>query len=147
MADMAKQEKDKPVCLSEISTRQKISLSYLEQLFGKLRKKNLVISIRGPGGGYKLARSASDISLAEIMSAVEEKMDTTQCGGRENCNGEDRCLTHDLWTGLNEKIFSYLNNINLGNLINPQPSNLSGGNLVSDRTGKVFNKVNFSRHN
>ena len=130
----------------EISIRQNISLSYLEQLFGKLRKNNLVTSIRGPGGGYRLARDAYDISLAQIMTAVEEKMDTTQCGGLKNCKGEERCLTHDLWIGLNEKIFSYLDNLNLGILVSKNASPSASKGFVSQGRDKVFNKINFSRH-
>ena len=90
----------KPVTLAGISERQDISLSYLEQLFSRLRRQGLVTSVRGPGGGYKLARDYSKISVAEIINAVDEQIDATQCGGQENCKDEGRCMTHDLWMSL-----------------------------------------------
>jgi Rrf2 family iron-sulfur cluster assembly transcriptional regulator len=93
------------VTLAEISGRQKISLSYLEQLFGKLRRHELVESVRGPGGGYHLARDMGEVSVADIILAVDEPIDATQCGGKENCDDDKKCLTHDLWAALNERIF------------------------------------------
>ena len=114
MLDIALREKAGPVTLSTISERQKISLSYLEQLFGKLRRRALVVSMRGPGGGYCLARPTHAISIAEIIIAVDEPLDTTQCNGKENCLEEDtRCMTHDLWVSLNDTIFHYLSSITL----------------------------------
>src|SRR5512134_713574 len=89
-----------PVTLAAVSERQKISLSYLEQLFGKLRRHGLVDSVRGPGGGYNLARPAQDVSVADIILAVDEPIDATQCGGRENCYDDRRCMTHELWAAL-----------------------------------------------
>jgi Rrf2 family iron-sulfur cluster assembly transcriptional regulator len=106
-----------PVTLAAISERQHISLSYLEQLFGKLRRHNLVTSVRGPGGGYNLARQAGEISVAEIVKAVDEPLDATQCGGKENCHDERRCMTHDLWATLNEKMHEYLSSVSLGDLV------------------------------
>src|ERR1035437_1986598 len=97
MVDLAMSRGKHPVSLVAISQRQKISLSYLEQLFGKLRRRELVDSVRGPGGGYRLARSSEKISVADIILAVDESLDATQCGGRENCRDEDKCITHDLW--------------------------------------------------
>lgn len=118
MLDIALKEGSGPVTLAEISARQKISLSYLEQLFGKLRRHELVVSIRGPGGGYQLAKPARDISVAEIIVAVDESLDATQCGGKENCVKENtRCITHDLWMGLNKTIVEHLAAINLATLI------------------------------
>lgn len=118
MLDIALKEGCGPVTLAEISARQKISLSYLEQLFGKLRRHALVVSIRGPGGGYQLAKPARDISVAEIIVAVDESLDATQCGGKENCSKENtRCITHDLWMGLNKTLVEYLAAINLATLI------------------------------
>src|SRR4029450_7607690 len=101
MLDLALNSTHGPVTLSGISGRQKISLSYLDQLFGKLRRRELVESVRGPGGGYNLARDASRVSVADIVRAVEEPIDSTQCGGRENCHDNTRCMTHDLWVELN----------------------------------------------
>ena len=100
MLDLALHGASGPVTLSGISERQKISLSYLEQLFGKLRRRALVESVRGPGGGYHLARDAAQVTVADIIRAVEEPLDSTQCGGRENCHDSHRCMTHDLWEEL-----------------------------------------------
>ena len=96
MMDLALRDSSGPVTLAAISSRQKISLSYLEQLFGKLRRHELVDSVRGPGGGYRLARDTAQITVAEIILAVDEPIDATQCGGKENCHDEQKCLTHDL---------------------------------------------------
>lgn len=116
--DLAIHGGDGPVTLNEISGRQGISLSYLEQLFGKMRRSGLVLSTRGPGGGYTLARAVGAVSVADIIHAVDEPIDATQCGGEENCHdGSSKCLTHDLWTGLNEHIFSYLRGITLEQLV------------------------------
>ena len=117
MLDLALHNDQAPVKLAEISARQKISLTYLEQLFGKLRKKGLVESIRGPGGGYRLALNADDITPAHVIYAVDEPIDATLCGGQQNCAGDTRCLTHDLWMGLNLNIAEYLNGISLGELV------------------------------
>jgi len=110
----------KPVTLAAISERQDISLSYLEQLFSKLRRQGLVKSIRGPGGGYNLAKAYADISVAEIINAVDEQIDATQCGGNENCRDEGRCMTHDLWTALNSKILEYLAGVTLADMVASQ---------------------------
>ena len=106
-----------PVTLATISARQHISLSYLEQLFGKLRRAGLVSSVRGPGGGYNLAQPAQAVSVAAIVTAVDEPLDATQCGGKENCHDEKRCMTHDLWSTLNEKMYEYLSSVSLADLI------------------------------
>jgi len=110
----------KPVTLAGISERQDISLSYLEQLFSRLRRQGLVKSVRGPGGGYNLAKDYADISVAEIISAVDEQIDATQCGGHENCRDEGRCMTHDLWTALNAKILEYLAGVTLADMVASQ---------------------------
>jgi Rrf2 family iron-sulfur cluster assembly transcriptional regulator len=110
----------KPVTLAAISERQDISLSYLEQLFSKLRRQGLVKSVRGPGGGYNLAKAYSDISVSEIINAVDEQIDATQCGGNENCKDEGRCMTHDLWTALNTKILEYLAGVTLADMVASQ---------------------------
>ncbi|MEO8626778.1 MAG: Fe-S cluster assembly transcriptional regulator IscR [Betaproteobacteria bacterium] len=117
MIDLALNDSSGPVTLAEISDRQKISLSYLEQLFGRLRRRGLVASVRGPGGGYTMARKTQDVTVAEIIRAVDEPLDATQCGGRENCRDERKCITHDLWASLNEKIFDYLNSVTLAQMV------------------------------
>ena len=121
MLDLALHGADGPVTLAGISERQKISLSYLEQLFGKLRRRELVESVRGPGGGYHLARDASQLSVADIVRAVEEPLDSTQCGGRENCIGpNERCMTHDLWAELNTTVYGFLAGVKLSDLVQKQ---------------------------
>ncbi|HEX4764047.1 MAG TPA: Fe-S cluster assembly transcriptional regulator IscR [Usitatibacter sp.] len=120
MLDLALHGTEGPVTLAGISERQKISLSYLEQLFGKLRRRELVESVRGPGGGYYLAREASLVSVADIVRAVEEPLDSTQCGGRENCHDNQRCMTHELWEELNETVYGFLSNVKLSALVERQ---------------------------
>ena len=120
MIDLAMQHGSGPVTLAEISGRRKISLSYLEQLFGKLRRHHLVESVRGPGGGYHLARDMGEVSVADIILAVDEPIDATQCGGKENCDDDKKCLTHDLWAALNERIFDYLGGVSLRQLVDTQ---------------------------
>lgn len=117
MLDLAINYSEGPITLSDISKRQGISLSYLEQLFSKLRKRGLVDSARGPGGGYRLSRAANEISVAEVISAVDESIDVTRCGGEGNCQGDGNCLTHELWCDLSEQIHSFLNGITLGKLV------------------------------
>lgn len=118
----ASKEDIKPITLAGISERQSISLSYLEQLFSRLRRQGLVNSVRGPGGGYKLAKNYAEISVAEIINAVDEQIDATQCGGQENCRDEGRCMTHDLWATLNSKILDYLAGISLADMVASQTS-------------------------
>ncbi len=120
MLDLALNGAAGPVTLAGISERQKISLSYLEQLFGKLRRRALVESVRGPGGGYNLARPAERMTVAEIMQAVEEQIDSTQCGGRENCHDNTRCMTHDLWEELNATVYGFLAGVTLAQLVERQ---------------------------
>ena len=120
MLDLAMRNGNGPVTLAGISDRQKISLSYLEQLFGKLRRRALVESVRGPGGGYCLAKETSAISIADIIHAVDEPVDATKCGGLGNCLDDHRCMTHDLWTGLNQHIYSYLEAVSLAELVRQQ---------------------------
>jgi Rrf2 family transcriptional regulator, iron-sulfur cluster assembly transcription factor len=119
MIDLAMRNHLGPVTLAGISQRQDISLSYLEQLFGKLRRHELVDSVRGPGGGYSLARKAEELTVADIIVAVDEPLDATQCGGKENCNTHDggRCMTHDLWSTLNSKMIEYLDSVSLKDLV------------------------------
>ncbi|HFD79641.1 MAG TPA: Fe-S cluster assembly transcriptional regulator IscR [Gammaproteobacteria bacterium] len=117
MLDLALHAGEGPVTLAGISERQGISLSYLEQLFTRLRKQGLVSSTRGPGGGYSLARSAYDIPVAAVVTAVDESVDATRCGGRGDCHDGQRCLTHELWTELSQQIHDFLNDISLGQLV------------------------------
>lgn len=121
MIDLAMRQHMGPVTLAAISQRQQISLSYLEQLFGKLRRHELVESTRGPGGGYTLGRKADAITVADIIVAVDEPIDATQCGGKENCLGEQgRCMTHELWAALNSKMVEFLDSISLKRLVDDQ---------------------------
>jgi Rrf2 family iron-sulfur cluster assembly transcriptional regulator len=120
MIDVAMHNGKGPVTLAAVSDRQKISLSYLEQLFGKLRRHGLVDSVRGPGGGYNLARDATAVSVADIILAVDEPIDATQCGGKENCLDDRRCMTHELWASLNTHIFSFLRSVSLEQLVRQQ---------------------------
>ena len=117
MIDIALHATNGPVTLAGVAERQHISLSYLEQLFGKLRRRGLVESVRGPGGGYSLARAAASVTVADIILAVDEPIDATSCGGEENCQDDKRCMTHDLWAGLNKHIHAYLAEITLAQLI------------------------------
>ncbi|HED18240.1 MAG TPA: Rrf2 family transcriptional regulator [Gammaproteobacteria bacterium] len=112
MMDLAIHEPKGPVTLAEISRCQSISLSYLEQLFSKLRRENLVRGVRGPGGGYRLAKPADEISIAQIIAAVDEKVDST-CGGDAGCDEGNTCLTHELWCGLSKRIYEFLDGISL----------------------------------
>ena len=130
MIDVAMHGQSSPVTLSAVSDRQKISLSYLEQLFGKLRRAGLVESVRGPGGGYNLARAGDAISVADVILAVDEPIDATQCGGLENCHDDHRCMTHELWTGLNAHIFSYLRAVTLDELVRQQAAPAQGEPVV-----------------
>ena len=117
MIDLALQQKTGPVSLAGISQRQNISLSYLEQLFSKLRRHELVESVRGPGGGYHIARALKEVSVADVILAVDEPLDATQCGGKENCTEEGQCMTHDLWSSLNVKMLEYLGSVTLQCLV------------------------------
>jgi Rrf2 family iron-sulfur cluster assembly transcriptional regulator len=126
MVDLALRQTGGPVTLSAISERQHISLSYLEQLFGKLRRHKLVSSVRGPGGGYNLAQPTQSMSVADIILAVDEPLDATQCAGKENCiDGEKRCMTHELWATLNTKMFEYLSSVTLQHLVDQQKKQTS----------------------
>ena len=106
-----------PVSLADISERQAISLSYLEQLFSKLRKHGLVISVRGPGGGYRLGKCSAQIAVSDVIYAVNESVDATKCQGKGNCQGGEQCLTHSLWEGLSSRIEEFLQNITLAELV------------------------------
>ncbi|MGV8843181.1 MAG: Rrf2 family transcriptional regulator [Pseudomonas sp.] len=117
MLDLAFHEDQGPITLAQISQRQGVSISYLEQLFAKLRRCKLVTSVRGPGGGYRLANSPALISVAQIVEAVDDSMDATRCLGRADCQQGEQCLTHHLWSDLSERLQQFLNNISLADLI------------------------------
>ncbi len=120
MIDLALFVGERPVTLASISERQNISLSYLEQLFAKLRRHKIVESVRGPGGGYCLGRNSEEITVADVILAVDEPLDATQCGGLENCKSDHRCMTHDLWSTLNRKMLDYLASVTLSELVEKQ---------------------------
>lgn len=125
MIDLGLRQHSGPVTLATISERQNISLSYLEQLFGRLRRHELVSSVRGPGGGYLLARLARNITVADIVLAVDEPLDSTHCGGKRNCqvgrNGRSgKCMTHELWTTLNRKVVDFLDSVSLQDLVDQE---------------------------
>lgn len=117
MLDLALHYEQGAVTLSDIARRQGISLSYLEQLFARLRRNGLVDSVRGPGGGYNLALPPANISVAKIVIAINENIDATRCGGEKNCDGEERCLTHNLWEDLSHRIHEFLDSITLADLV------------------------------
>lgn len=118
MMDLAIHDHEGPVTLADISNCQGISLSYLEQLFSKLRKCGLVEGVRGPGGGYRLGKPASHISIAQIIVAVDENIDATRCRGNEDCHGGDKCLTHELWADLSDRLYGFLDDLTLASFIN-----------------------------
>ena len=132
MVDLGLRHGKGPVTLAEISARQKISLSYLEQLFGKLRRKEIVESVRGPGGGYLMGKDMRQLTVSEIILAVDEPIDATQCGGKENCRDDEKCITHDLWAQLNKRIFDYLGGVTLKQLVDDQKAKQGGVAQVHD---------------
>jgi Rrf2 family iron-sulfur cluster assembly transcriptional regulator len=138
MLDLALHYQDGPITLADISQRQGISLSYLEQLFSKLRKQGLVDSTRGPGGGYRLSREAGNIAVADVITAVDEKVETTRCGGLSNCQDDQQCLTHELWTELSGQIHQFLMGISLGQLVEQQ-----GVQEVAARQERVQQQVQY----
>jgi len=139
MIDLALRQHGGPVTLAGIAERQKISLSYLEQLFGKLRRNALVASTRGPGGGYTLAKPLTEVTVADIIAAVDEPLDATNCGGRGNCHDEHPCMTHHLWTSLNQRMYDYLHSVNLDELVQQQRGTpcAEGISTVSMGAGKA----------
>ena len=135
MTDLAGRQdaaEGRAVALADIAARQEISLSYLEQLFGKLRRRALVDSVRGPGGGYCIARDMSEIVVSDIILAVDEPIDATQCGGKENCRDDQKCITHDLWAQLNKRIFDYLGGVTLKQLVDDQKAKQGGLTQIHD---------------
>jgi Rrf2 family iron-sulfur cluster assembly transcriptional regulator len=141
MVDLGLRHGGGPVTLADISARQKISLSYLEQLFGKLRRKQIVESVRGPGGGYFLGKDMRALTVAEIILAVDEPIDATQCGGKENCHDEGKCITHDLWASLNQRIFEYLGSVTLQHLVDNQRAKESGISPMQDMRPSVTKRA------
>ncbi len=117
MIDLALHNDVGPVALTDIADTQKISVSYLEQLFARLRKNGLVTGMRGPGGGYRLARPAAEITVAEIITAVDEPIDMTRCAGKEDCQDGEKCLTHELWVDLSKQLYDFLHAITLGQVV------------------------------
>ncbi len=137
MLDLALHACKDPVALSDISVRQGISLSYLEQLFSKLRQNTLVKSIRGPGGGYLLNKSVSDISIADVIDAVDESVDTTRCKEKGNCQEGETCLTHHLWLDLSLEIHNFLSGITLKDLMNKREVQITA--LRQDQQAELIN--------
>ena len=133
MLDVALHSQDSPVPLADISERQGISLSYLEQLFSRLRKAGLVASVRGPGGGYRLGYEPEQIAVGMVIAAVDESVDATRCHGKGDCQGGTRCLTHTLWCDLSARISGFLNNITLGELM--QDNDVK---MISDQQDKIL---------
>lgn len=141
MLDLAVHQGCGPISLADISERQGISLSYLEQLFSKLRRSRLVCSVRGPGGGYKLSRDSAEIYVAEIVDSVDETLDATRCNGRADCQQGSRCLTHDLWTDLSVQIHQFLSQIDLASIIarGQEEASLAGQNAINIDTSEKCN--------
>ncbi len=143
MFDIALHHQAGPVSLSDIAERQGISLSYLEQLFTRLRKQGLVKSTRGPGGGYSLAVDSEQIAIADVIDAVDESVDTTRCRGKADCQNHQRCLTHDLWENLSGEIRSYLSNISLAQAVS-NLSVLEVANRQDSSSNDQVHRVEFS---
>lgn len=122
MLDIALNQAHGPITLAMISERQEISLSYLEQIFAKLKKADLVLSARGPGGGYRLSKPATEINVSEIVTAMNEKLEARKCGGKGDCKNGEQCLSHDLWTDLSEMIDQFLTGVSLQHLIDQRVS-------------------------
>jgi len=141
MLDLALRHQQGPVTLAGIGVRQRISLSYLEQLFGKLRRQALVESVRGPGGGYRLGRPAEKVSIADIILAVDEPLDATLCRGMENCQEDKRCMTHNLWATLNEKLYEYLNSVTLQDLVKEHLAKEGNVAVLADRRPAAARKT------
>lgn len=136
MLDLSLNYGVRPITLADISERQGISLSYLEQLFAHLRKQGLVSSSRGPGGGYRLSRSADEVTVLDVISAVDEKVDTTRCEGKGNCSNGEQCLSHEIWHSLSEQIRSYLASITLGEVVkNHQNAHANEGKVIKFEMG------------
>tara|TARA_B100000214_G_scaffold308195_1_gene239518 strand:- start:204 stop:671 length:468 start_codon:yes stop_codon:yes gene_type:complete len=132
MIDLALREEKGPVALATISDRQSISLSYLEQLFSRLRRHELVRSCRGPGGGYRLGRKSSDITVADVVYAVDEPLDVTQCGGKKNCTDDKECMTHELWSALSRHMVDFLDSVSIYDLVVEQRNKSARKSMTSE---------------
>ena len=141
MLDLALHSDSGPITLSDISQRQGISLSYLEQLFARLRKSGLVLSTRGPGGGYRLSRDAAEIAVVEVITAVDEYVDVMKCAGKGDCGGGGPCLTHELWEELSDKIHGFLAGISLGELVSRKGENGVASITRMDASGDKVESV------
>ena len=130
MLDLAHHSNIKPVTLTDIATRQTISLSYLEQLFSRLRRSGMVAGVRGPGGGYKLSKPADEITISEVILAVDEQVDLTNCESKANCHNNEPCLTHDLWMGLSEVVRNYLDGVTLGDILAENSQDKNGEQII-----------------
>lgn len=137
MLDLALNRAGGPVALADIAKRHDISLSYLEQLFAQLRKGELVRSVRGPGGGYYLNKDPETISVATVIALSDEKVDATRCGGKQNCHNGRHCLTHDLWSELNQVIQNYLMSVSLADLVKRMPQEISMNYQVMRRHNDI----------
>ncbi|MEM7193774.1 MAG: Rrf2 family transcriptional regulator [Pseudomonadota bacterium] len=146
MIDLAMNQFMGPVTLKSISSNQGISLSYLEQLFSKMRKSNLVEGTRGPGGGYVLARDVNEITIADIIIAVDEPLDITECDGLQNCKDGKRCLSHDLWSELSDQLYSFLSGIQLGDLMERSGLPLDGSHPATRIQRQEVNIPTLERH-
>lgn len=151
--DIAMYSKTSPVSLTELNKRQEISVAYLEQLASKLRATGILLSVRGARGGYKLGRSAEEITIADIIYAIEETVDTRRCQGRNNCKSSGKCLTHGLWEDLNSVISGFLSKVTVASLILENKefqkreidikTNISSVNLVKTEGDEIVQKINF----
>lgn len=140
LVDLAQQSNGRPVALADVAKRQEISLSYLEQLFAKLRRRGLIKSVRGPGGGYMLSRSAADTRIADIVLAVDEPIRATRCtpGSPEGCRGNhERCATHDLWEALGNQIYGFLNAVTIADVVDRRIAGIGGGGPMEHRTDRL----------
>jgi len=146
MLDLAIHRDQGPITLSDISSRQGISLSYLEQLFSKLRRNGLVDSARGPGGGYRLSRAASEIAVAEVITAVDESVDATRCKGEKNCQDAHACLTHELWSELSQQILDFLGSITLAQVIDRHERDVEAG-IIPAHCEDICHRSNQTLHN
>ncbi|SIT73967.1 transcriptional regulator, BadM/Rrf2 family [Ectothiorhodosinus mongolicus] len=144
MLDLAIHDRIGPVTLADISQTQGISLSYLEQLFAKLRRHRLVEGVRGPGGGYRLGKPSSQITIASIINAVDENVEMTRCGGKANCQEGERCLTHELWDELSRQLFGFLDGITLAEFAN-RPDVLEVARRQDSRMGRRDDALMFRR--
>ncbi len=141
MLDLALNAQDGPVSLADISGRQEISLSYLEQLFARLRRNELVTSVRGPGGGYRLAREPEAICVASVIDAVNESVDATRCGGKGDCLQGSKCLTHHLWCDLSDQIHNFLSSITLAELVTKENKQRAALTIKQQAANKTANKI------